>query len=66
MKKHLKSVIHSSDDWFSLLECVSKGYSYSLYYLIFLTEKLGFTFDEIYDAYIEKNKVNYERMKEGY
>ena len=57
---------HSSDDWFSLLECVSKGYSYSLYYLIFLTEKLGFTFDEIYDAYIEKNKVNYERMKEGY
>lgn len=59
-------IIYSSNDWFLLLRYVSEGCSYCLYYLIFLTEKLGFTFDEMYDAYIAKNKVNYERMKEGY
>lgn len=37
-----------------------------LYRVIVLTEKLGFTFDEIYQAYIDKNKENYERMKRGY
>lgn len=37
-----------------------------LYDCIALTEKLGFSFDEIYEGYIEKNKENYERMKRGY
>lgn len=37
-----------------------------LYECIILTELLGFTFEEMYDAYIEKNKINYERMKRGY
>ena len=31
-----------------------------------IIEKLGFTFEEMYDAYMEKNKENYERMKRGY
>lgn len=37
-----------------------------LYECILLTELLGFTFEEMYDAYMEKNKENYERMKRGY
>lgn len=54
--------------WFGVLELINRTDYIELviYYTIVLTEKLGFTFDEIYDAYIEKNKVNYERMKEGY
>ena len=28
--------------------------------------RLGFTWEEIYNAYKEKNKVNYERLKNGY
>lgn len=34
--------------------------------LIVLTECLGFTIDDVYNAYIEKNKVNYERLESGY
>ncbi|WP_323693507.1 dUTP diphosphatase [Sporosarcina jeotgali] len=31
-----------------------------------LAEKLGFSLQEIYNAYIEKNEKNYERQKTGY
>ena len=34
--------------------------------LLGLGYALGFTFDTIYKAYIKKNKVNHERLKEGY
>lgn len=34
--------------------------------LLCLGNSLGFTFDTIYKAYIKKNKVNHERLKEGY
>lgn len=34
--------------------------------LLLLGKKLGFDFDTIYNAYINKNKVNYERLKNGY
>ena len=34
--------------------------------LLLLGNKLGFDFDTIYEAYIKKNKVNYERLKNGY
>lgn len=34
--------------------------------LLALGDKLGFDFDTIYEAYIKKNKVNYERLKNGY
>lgn len=53
-------------DWFEVLKDISNADGYELYYTIILTEKLGFTFDEVYEAYMKKNKVNYERMKEGY
>lgn len=34
--------------------------------MVILTFKLGFTIDDVYDAYTKKNKVNYERLKNGY
>lgn len=53
-------------NWFeNICEIVERN-CYELYYTFLLTEKLGFTFDEMYDAYIKKNKENYERMKRGY
>lgn len=53
-------------DWFEVLKELSYQRYLGIYYVIILTEKLGFTFDEMYEAYIDKNKVNYQRMKEGY
>ena len=53
-------------DWYYILQTVSDCTKNNLYYVILLTEKLGFTFEEMYDAYIDKNKENYERMKRGY
>lgn len=34
--------------------------------LVSITEYLGFTIEQVYEAYCEKNKVNYQRLKEGY
>lgn len=34
--------------------------------LLTLTEFLGFTFDEVYQEYLKKNQINYERLKSGY
>lgn len=34
--------------------------------MISITNKLMYTVDEVYDAYIEKNKVNFERLQNGY
>ena len=31
-----------------------------------LTYKLGFEFDDVYEAYKKKNAVNYERLRNGY
>ena len=53
-------------DLYYILQTVSDCTKNNLYYVILLTEKLGFTFEEMYDAYIKKNKENYERMKRGY
>ena len=33
---------------------------------IAITEYLGFTIEDVYQAYCDKNKVNYQRLKEGY
>lgn len=37
-----------------------------LAWLYDLTLNLGFSIDDIYKGYINKNKVNYERLKKGY
>ena len=34
--------------------------------LIAISEYLGFTIEQVYEAYCYKNKVNYQRLKEGY
>lgn len=34
--------------------------------LIAITEYLGFTIEDVYKAYCDKNKINYQRLKEGY
>lgn len=34
--------------------------------LIAVTEYLGFTVEQVYKAYGDKNKINYQRLKEGY
>lgn len=61
-----KELYNFKKDWFHMLQVVSSGNPNVLYHVIDLTERLGFTFDEIYEAYIEKNKENYERIKRGY
>lgn len=37
-----------------------------LTYMLVLTEKLDFTFDDVYEAYKKKNAVNYQRLRNGY
>lgn len=37
-----------------------------MFYLLMIGKHFGFTWDEIYHAYIGKNKVNYERLKNNY
>lgn len=34
--------------------------------LLVLSRRLNFIFDEIYQEYLRKNKINYERLKNGY
>lgn len=34
--------------------------------LIAISEYLGFTIEQVYEAYCDKNKINYQRLKEGY
>jgi dimeric dUTPase (all-alpha-NTP-PPase superfamily) len=37
-----------------------------LMYLLALSEDLGFCLEEVYAAYMRKNAINMERLKEGY
>lgn len=41
-------------------------FEFKLERLIPITEYLGFTVEQVYEAYVNKNKVNYQRLKEGY
>lgn len=34
--------------------------------LVAISEYLGFTIEDVYKAYCDKNKINYQRLKEGY
>jgi len=51
---------------YELLEKIASSKVITLHYVLALGYKLGFTWEEIYNAYKEKNKVNYERLKSGY
>lgn len=41
-------------------------FEYKLERLIAITEYLEFSIEDVYQAYCDKNKVNYQRLKEGY
>ena len=34
--------------------------------LVAISEYLDFTIEQVYEAYCDKNKINYQRLKEGY
>lgn len=42
------------------------NYKTALYDLFKIGNDLGFSWQEIYDAYMKKNKINYERLRSGY
>lgn len=41
-------------------------YAELVHHILLFGQQLGFTSEEIEDAYMEKNKVNYQRQQEGY
>lgn len=49
-----------------IMTLISKCDVNVLYYTIILGAGLGFSIDDIYNAYVKKNKTNYDRLKEGY
>lgn len=59
IKTFLKGIIYLLAD----LTCITEG---KLERLIAITEYLGFTIEDVHKAYCDKNKVNYQRLKEGY
>ena len=65
IKKHLDLL---KDKDYELSEIFSDlvVFEYKLERLIAITEYLGFSIEDVYKAYCDKNKVNYQRLKEGY
>lgn len=45
---------------------VESKYMDKLFYLISVSLCLGFSIEDVYKAYCDKNKINYKRLKEGY
>lgn len=50
----------------SLANIVNAEYENKLFYLISVSICLGFKIEDVYQAYCDKNKINYQRLKEGY
>lgn len=48
------------------LSCLVRNKNSIIMVLVAITEYLGFTVEQVYEAYCNKNKVNYQRLKEGY
>lgn len=70
VKKRVKQqcdLMHSIDDAliYEFIQLVSYPF-YRIESLIAITEYLGFTVEQVYKAYCGKNKINYQRLKEGY
>ena len=59
IKTFLKGIIYLLAD----LTCITEG---KLERLIAIAEYLGFTIEQVYEAYCDKNKVNYQRLESGY
>lgn len=75
---HRCSVIHEDETYYyydiesnnktyieTVVKLLETNFAY-LDYMYDLTTILGFTLDDVYEAYISKNKENYERLKSGY
>lgn len=50
----------------NMLSMLIESWFDRLVVLIVITEHLGFTIEQVYEAYCGKNKINYQRLKEGY
>ncbi len=59
IKTFLKGIIYLLAD----LTCITEG---KLERLIAITEYLGFSVEDVYKDYCNKNKVNYQRLESGY
>lgn len=49
-----------------LANIINEEYANKLFYLIAVSMCLGFTIEDVYKAYCDKNKVNYQRLERGY
>lgn len=49
-----------------LANIVNAEYENKLFYLIAVSLCLGFTIEDVYKAYCDKNKINYQRLESGY
>lgn len=69
LNKYEFSISHFNDLEKERLDYLIGDISYSydkLAVLLQLTKCLQFSFDEIYQEYLNKNKINYEMLKNGY
>lgn len=59
---------YSRDNIFTELITIASmsGFDYSIKKLFALGHRFGFTWDEIYEMYLKKNKINHERQNGGY
>lgn len=55
-----------NNSWFDIIIYMLQNYKDVIYYTCILTEKLGFSVNEMYKAYLDKNVKIHKRMKEGY
>lgn len=49
-----------------LANIINEEYANKLFDLIAVSMCLGFTIEDVYKAYCDKNKVNYQRLESGY
>lgn len=63
---YLRRLRHKTISLPSALSCLVKYKLTIISILIAVTEYLGFTIEQVYEAYRDKNKINYQRLKEGY
>lgn len=57
----------SAYSYFDLLTSIIEEFDYCKFVRLFaLGNKLGFSWEEIYNAYKKKNEINYERLRNGY
>ena len=64
MYEHFENI---SMDSFANLMAITVYVDYDYVELMILvSEKLGFTIDEIYECYHQKNQINFERLQNGY